>query len=244
MESRKALDIVAYYLSEFDENAFKALGFDNKTKGFDEIALLFAKGGNYLRRLRDEYDVVTNSSRRGQCNRPPRARIISTSEYLRQFSFKELTDMVKALVENAKNSNAEDFFNDSSETHGEVSEEELERTLNAKDPAATISVRVGRNKIRVYKTAIIRQLKRLYKGQCQLCGAVPFKNFRDIDICEAHHIDYFVSSHNNDASNIIIVCPNHHRLIHKLNPVFNPTERCFEYPDGTKEEIKIDDICQ
>lgn len=45
MESRKVLDIVAYYLSEFDENAFAALGFDNKTKCFDEIAVLFAKGG-------------------------------------------------------------------------------------------------------------------------------------------------------------------------------------------------------
>lgn len=57
-------------------------------------------------------------------------------------------------------------------------------------------------------------------------------------------IYYFASSHNNDASNIIIVCPNHHRLIHKLNPVFDPVERQFEYPDGTKEKIKIDYICQ
>lgn len=243
MERRKAMDIIAYYLSEFDEKAFAALDFENKTKGFDEIAVLFDKSGNYLRRLRDEYDVVTNSSRRGQCNRPPRARIISTSEYLRQFSFKELTDMVKALVENAQDKNAEGLFDDSTEVGSEVAEEDLERTLNAKDPAAAISVCMGANKIRVYKTAIIRQLKQLYKGQCQLCGTVPFKNFRDIDICEAHHIDYFASSHNNDASNIIIVCPNHHRLIHKLNPVFNPAERQFEYPDGTKEKIKIDYIC-
>ena len=42
----------------------------------------------------------------------------------------------------------------------------------------------------------------------------------------------------------IIVCPNHHLLIHKLNPVFNPDDRCFEYPDGTKEKIKIDYICR
>ena len=194
------MDLIAYYLSEFDEKAFAALDFENKTKGFDEIAVLFDKSGNYLRRLRDEYDVVTNSSRRGQCNRPPRARIISTSEYLRQFSFKELTDIVKALLENAQNKNVDGLFNDSTEVGSEVSEEDLERTLNAKDPAAAISVRMGTNKIRVYKTAIIRQLKQLYKGQCQLCGTVPFKNFRDIDICEAHHIDYFAFSHNNDAS--------------------------------------------
>ena len=243
MENRKTMDIIAYYLSEFDKKAFGALGFDNRTKGFDEIAALFDKGGNYLRRLRDEYDVVTSSTRRGQCNRLPRDRIISTSEYLKQLDFDELTDMVKVLVENAQNSSSEEVFSDPDDVHSEISEEELERALNAKDPAATISVCVGMNKIRTYKTAIIRQLKQLYKGRCQLCGRVPFENFRDMDICEAHHIDYFISSHNNDASNIIVVCPNHHRLIHKLNPVFNPIERCFEYPDGTKEKIKIDYIC-
>ena len=91
MENRKAMDIIAYYLSEFDDKAFKTLGFTSQAKGFEKIASLFDKGGNYLRRLRDEYDVVTSSSRRGQCNRPPRVRIISTSEYLRQFSFEELT---------------------------------------------------------------------------------------------------------------------------------------------------------
>ena len=243
MDTRKIMDIIAYYLSEFDKNAFMALGFETQTKGFDEIATLFDKRGSYLRRLRDEYDVVTNSLRRGQCNRQPRTRIINTAQYLRQFSFEDLTDMVEALMENVHNSNVEDTVDDLAESHDEFSEEELERILNLKDPAAAITVRVGKTKVRIYKTSIITQLKRLYKGQCQLCGTVPFENFSSVDICEAHHIDYFTSSHNNDASNIIIVCPNHHRLIHKLNPIFNPNERSFEYPSGWKEKIKIDYIC-
>ena len=243
MESRKGMDIIAYYLSEFDAKAFETLGFTSQAKGFEKIASFFDKGGNYLRRLRDEYDVVTSSSRKGQRNRPPRTRIITTSEYLRQFSFDELTEIVKALVENTQSNNTdtEEALGDiPTEIYKEFSEEDLERALNAKDPAASISVHVGTNKIRIYKTAIISQLKRLYKGHCQLCGTVPFENFKAIDICEAHHIEYFASSHNNDASNIIIVCPNHHRLIHRLNPVFNRDDRCFEYPDGTKEKIKID----
>ena len=69
MESRREMDIIAYYLSEFDAKAFETLGFTSQAKGFEKIASLFDKGGNYLRRLRDEYDVVTSSSRRGQCNR-------------------------------------------------------------------------------------------------------------------------------------------------------------------------------
>lgn len=76
MEYRKVMDIIAYYLSEFDRRAFDEFGFETQTKGFREMAALFGKKGSYLRRLRDEYDVVTNSFRRGQCNRPPRPRII------------------------------------------------------------------------------------------------------------------------------------------------------------------------
>lgn len=59
--------------------------------------------------------------------------------------------MVKALVENAQDKNMECFFDDSTKVGSEVPEEDLERTINAKDPEVVISVCVGTNKIRVYK---------------------------------------------------------------------------------------------
>ena len=36
MEYRKVMDIIAYYLSEFDKRAFDEFGFETQTKGFDE----------------------------------------------------------------------------------------------------------------------------------------------------------------------------------------------------------------
>lgn len=237
----KVLDIFAYYFSKYDTAAFQALGFDTQTSGFDSVASLFGKKPSYLRRLRDEYDVVTNSSRKGQRNRAPRTRIEEMARYLSGFSFDDLSAIVKTLIDNTNGCSAENTTSVSTVTPSEMTEEELENILNAKDPSATVTVRASEHKTRVYKTAIISQLKRLYKGQCQLCGTAPFQHL-DVDICEAHHIDYFASSHNNDASNIVILCPNHHRLIHKLNPKFNSDQRCFEYPDGTREEIKLDYI--
>ena len=53
MEYRKVMDIIAYYLSEFDRRAFDEFGFETQTKGFREMAALFGKKGSYLRRLRD-----------------------------------------------------------------------------------------------------------------------------------------------------------------------------------------------
>ena len=45
-----------------------------------------------------------------------------------------------------------------------------------------------------------------------------------VSVCSlftSHHIDYFTHSQNNDSTNIIIISPNYHRIIHKNNPRFN-----------------------
>ena len=233
------MDIFAYYFSEYDMDAFSALGFENRTQGMRKIAAAFEMKMNYIKRLRDEYDVVTSSTRNGQRNRAPRKRIEETAKRLSLLSFEEITDLVKSLIENQIEGNVietEESFSDSMQS---VSETELELIVNAKDPDATIRVKTSEGKVRVYKTSIIKQLKKLYGGCCQLCGKKPFDEF-DADICEAHHIEYFSESQNNDSSNLIILCPNHHRLIHKLNPVFDAEKGEFDYGNGKKEKIKLD----
>lgn len=239
MEYRKVMDIIAYYLSEFDKRAFDEFGFETQTKGFGEIAALFGKKGSYLRRLRDEYDVTTSSFRRGQCNRPPRSRIIQTTDYLRQFSFEELTEIVRAFLENARldNDNSEEFQQEF--ISDALDENDLEEILNYRDTSASIRLRTSDRRVRVYNTGIIRQLKRLYGGCCQLCGENAFREF-NADISEAHHIAYFSDSQNNDSSNIIILCPNHHRLIHKLNPKFDYNRGCFVFSENSELRIELD----
>ena len=239
MEYRKVMDIIAYYLSEFDRRAFDEFGFETQTNGFREMAALFEKKGSYLRRLRDEYDVVTNSFRRGQCNRSPRPRIIQTTDYLKQFSFEELTEIVRAFLENARleNNISEEFQQDF--LLELLDEDDLENILNFKDTRASIKLRTRDQRVRVYNTSIIKQLKRLYGGCCQLCGKNAFDEF-NVDISEAHHIAHFSDSQNNDSSNIIILCPNHHRLMHKLNPRFDSERGCFVFSDNSELRIEID----
>ena len=82
-------------------------------------------------------------------------------------------------------------------------------------------------------------IKRLYGGCCQLCGENAFREF-NADISEAHHIAYFSDSQNNDSSNIIILCPNHHRLIHKLNPKFDYNRGCFVFSENSELRIGLD----
>ena len=99
MYNTEDIDVIAYYFSEFDMKAFEALGYETRSGGFKGVAPLFGKNENYLKRLRDEFDVVTHSHRRGQCNRPPRQRIIEARNSLCSLSFEELTDAVSTLIQ-------------------------------------------------------------------------------------------------------------------------------------------------
>ncbi len=102
MDNTKALDVIAYYLSEYDLKAVEQLGYESRKGAFDAIAILFGKSGNYLKRLRDEYDIVTNSYRNGQRNRAPRERINSVAADLKKYSFEKLTETVENVIANAK----------------------------------------------------------------------------------------------------------------------------------------------
>ena len=77
----------------------------------------------------------------------------------------------------------------------------------------------------------------IYKYYCK-CGQITGEKYGS-HIAEAHHIDYFVNSLNNDANNQMIVCPNHHSVIHDANPVFNRKRMIYRFANGIEEKIKV-----
>lgn len=44
---------------------------------------------------------------------------------------------------------------------------------------------------------------------------------------------------NNNMKNIIILCPNHHSVIHKTNAVFKREKAAFIYPNGLVEMVEV-----
>ena len=63
-----------------------------------------------------------------------------------------------------------------------------------------------------------------------------------VSVCSlftSHHIDYFTRSQNNDSTNIIIISPNYHRIIHKNNSMFNRKKFQFEFPNGEVLRLKL-----
>lgn len=93
-------------------------------------------------------------------------------------------------------------------------------------------------KYRKIDHSIIRMLKEFYDYRDEISGEKIGEQYGD-SVIEAHHIDYFTKSQNNDSTNIIIISPNYHRIIHKNNPSFNRKKFQFEFANGEVLRLKL-----
>lgn len=106
------------------------------------------------------------------------------------------------------------------------------------DQNATILIETRVCKVRRLSKAIGNSLKIVYGYRCQICGQYIGEQYGS-DLIHTHHIDYFTKSLNNDADNILIVCPNHHGIIHDTNPEFDRNTKTYLYPNGYREGLKL-----
>ena len=123
-----------------------------------------------------------------------------------------------------------------------IPEEVYEQTDDDKffmaDKSASIEEKQRLVKYRKIDRSIILALKKFYDYRDEISGERIGDEYGD-SVVEAHHIDYFTSSQNNDSTNIIIVSPNYHRIIHKNNPVFNRKKFQFEFENGEILRLKL-----
>lgn len=120
------------------------------------------------------------------------------------------------------------------------SERTIEASLNCDidDKGAAILKDERIVKIRKLNRKIGDNLKLLYGFRCQICGQLVGEIYGS-HIVETHHIDYFIKSLNNDSDNQLVVCPNHHSIIHQVNPIFDRKSLLYLYPNGLKEGLKL-----
>jgi 5-methylcytosine-specific restriction enzyme A len=67
---------------------------------------------------------------------------------------------------------------------------------------------------------LVEELRTLYNGECQLCGWAPRRTYR-AELCEAHHVRWLSRGGNDALANLVLVCPNHHRAIHRCDAPFD-----------------------
>ena len=114
---------------------------------------------------------------------------------------------------------------------------EIEQLLQTKDNSTFIE-KQKTVKIRKLDRTIGDNLKIVYGYKCQICGLYIGESY-DAKVIHTHHIEYFSVSLNNNANNIMVICPNHHSIIHATNPVFDKKNKVFKYPNGYVEGLKL-----
>ena len=120
----------------------------------------------------------------------------------------------------------------------EVYEQSDDEQFFMADKTASIEEKQRLVKYRRIDRSIILTLKRFYDYRDEISGEKIGEQYGD-SVVEAHHIDYFTKSQNNDSTNIIIISPNYHRIIHKNNPRFNRKKFLFEFENGEVLRLKL-----
>ena len=106
------------------------------------------------------------------------------------------------------------------------------------DKNASIKEITRLQKVRQLDRSIGDSLKMLYDYRCQMTGEKVGEAYSAM-VVEAHHIIPFTESLNNDTTNIIILSPSYHRIIHKVKPEFDREQLAFCFPNGLIDKVKL-----
>ncbi|MFE4430433.1 HNH endonuclease [Peribacillus butanolivorans] len=119
-----------------------------------------------------------------------------------------------------------------------MTDEQFIKYIQSLNPSASIEIKEGLMKIRMYNKKLIDELKEKYNYRCQICGE-SILGEDGVAVSEAHHLEQFSLTQNNNPDNIMILCPSHHRIIHKAKGLFNRREHVIEYNNGRIDSLTL-----
>ncbi len=85
---------------------------------------------------------------------------------------------------------------------------------------------------------LVEQLHDLYGGRCQLCGFDP-QLLYGVCACNGHHVVYLSRGGRDELTNMMLLCPNHHDVIHAANAVFDFKDLHYAFPNGRREPLGL-----
>lgn len=232
-------DIKLYLNGKVYKAKITNVNFDPKFKRKkDTLQIRYSRNGELAKALQAIFHKSYNYISNVRENRDPSIRtMIKLPEQYKEYLAIYTTEYDDSYV-------LETIVVDDMQILKEVVKGQQERRLEAeldydiKDENSGLTVNVQLVKIRKLNRKIGENLKLLYGFRCQLCGKLIGEEFGS-HVVEAHHIDYFVNSLNNDANNQLIVCPNHHSIIHDANPTFDRRRLLYIYQNGFEQRLML-----
>lgn len=71
-----------------------------------------------------------------------------------------------------------------------------------------------------------QELLEQYNGCCQITGWNPRKEY-GLDLCEVHHVHWLSRGGHDEPSNLVLISPNIHRMLHSLDVPFDYEHQYF-----------------
>ncbi|MDE6423818.1 MAG: HNH endonuclease [Muribaculaceae bacterium] len=201
----------------------------------DLFQIRYTPTSRFAKRLqaifRNEYDFLLNE----RTIVGPRKQIHLPKEYNSNVIFYGTHVNGTFVLECNPNCNFEEI----KKSFQNITEEEFEIFTPIEDKTTSIKELSHIQRIRHLDRSIGDTLKKLYGYRYQMTGEQIGENY-GITSVEAHHIIPFTESLDNETSNIIILSPSYHRIIHQAKPLFNRKQLAYEFPNGLIEKVRLD----
>lgn len=84
-----------------------------------------------------------------------------------------------------------------------------------------------------------RQIHQMYQGRCQICGFDPPVLVYGVEACQSHHLTYLSRGGDDSLDNIVLLCPNHHNVIHATEAVFDFRDLSFVFAPHHRERLTL-----
>jgi 5-methylcytosine-specific restriction enzyme A len=75
---------------------------------------------------------------------------------------------------------------------------------------------------------LAEELQSIYSGKCQICHWDPIKEYGK-QLCQGHHIQWLSRGGADEIGNMVLVCPNHHSAIHKIDAPLDYLDFSFDF---------------
>lgn len=217
----------------------KNQGFDrNRYEGHaDVLQVRYSEGSALAKRLREVFSSTWNYVERikGLPENASRKFVIRIPEEQQEFLSLSTTMLPNVFVADCITTQFKEKVKSEVKLIAELDFETFEPR---EDVSAGIKQVTRLQKVRQLDRSIGDSLKRLYDFRCQMTGERVGEQ-HDALVVEAHHIIPFTESMNNNTSNIIILSPSYHRIVHKVKPVFDRAALAFCFPNGVVDKVKL-----
>lgn len=200
-EENKLALIVAYYLSKFDQTAYKNLGYKTQSEAHKTISNILGVNINTLKNMRDEFDPYHSNRRKGWHQREILGSRKDVMQKFQNYGEIELREKVQDILR----SKALSKFIFSDQEKKEIPESEK----------TAIEGELIERKVLSYKrnATSAATCKKRDSYTCQSCNF-----WHENEVVECHHLKplSMVKETIIKIDNLITLCPTCHRLAHRL----------------------------